>query len=111
LDFEQMMAPPQPVRAERACDRWLPSAPPAPPSRALRAAGEDGDGAAVVRAGRERAADGEFDVLGPVVAHEHEHVEHLARRLRRADLRGDLLPELVEAVGPVATLSAIGAMQ
>ena len=50
--------------------------------RGLGAAGEDRDGAAVVRAGRERAADGQRHPVGPVLAAEHQHVDHLPRGLR-----------------------------
>ena len=48
--------------------------------RSLGAAGEDTDGATVVRAGGERAADGELDVRGAVLAREQQHVDHLPRR-------------------------------
>ena len=48
---------------------------------ALSAAGEDLHRAAVERAGRQRAADGELDLRGGQLAAEQQHVDHLPGRL------------------------------
>ena len=73
----------------------------------LGPASEDADGAAVVGAGGERAADGEFDLRGAVLAAEEQDVDHLAGGFRGPVALADARPELVEAAGPVAALAVL----
>jgi hypothetical protein len=68
---------------------------------------EQRDCAAIMRAGGERAADGELDPLGPVLADEQEHVDHLPGRLGGAVTALDLLPQLIEAGRPAAALALL----
>jgi hypothetical protein len=53
-------------------------------------------------------SDRELDPLRSVLAREHQHVDHLAGGLGGADLRCDLLPELIEAVRPGAAFACLG---
>ena len=73
----------------------------------VRAAGEHADGAAVVRAGGQRAADGELDVRGAVLAGEQQHVDHLPGGLRGSVAVGQRRPQLVEAARPSPALALL----
>jgi len=64
------------------------------------AAGEDGDGAAVDRAGGQRAPSGEFDAGGAVLAAEHQHIDHLLGRLGFSPPRLERRPQLIECLRP-----------
>ena len=77
-------------------------------ARSRGAAGEDRDRLAVDRAGRERAANGELHAGGPVLAREHENVDHLPGRFRGAVALGQRGPELIEAAGPCAAFAFLG---
>ena len=72
-----------------------------------RAADEQRDGAAVVRAGGQRAADRELDLLGGVLAAEQQHVDHLPGGLLAARALLDRRPQLIEARGPVAAVALL----
>src|SRR5690606_2707630 len=65
------------------------------------------DGATVDRAGGERAADSQLDARGPVLADQHQDVDHLPRSLRGAVAAGELRPERVEAVRPGAAVASL----
>ena len=76
--------------------------------RGLRGAPrKNGDGASVGRSGRERAANSELEPRGPVLAREHQNVDHLPRSLRSSVALGDLCPELIEASRPRAPLALL----
>jgi hypothetical protein len=72
------------------------------------AAGEDRDRAAVDRAGSQRAANRELDLVGALVAAEQHDVDHLAGSVRAPVASGQRGPELVEAGGPSAAAAFLG---
>ena len=74
---------------------------------ACGATGKHGDGATIDRARSERAADRQRDTVGPVLAAEQQHVDHLPGGVRASVTVGQPSPQLIEAVRPPATIALL----